>query len=51
MDGWLVGLLTGVIDMMFFISEFTLAAFGVALHSFGVTFWGLWAQFYVSGCT
>ena len=38
--GWLVGLLTGVIVMIFLISELTLPAFGVALHAFGVTFWG-----------
>ena len=34
-----------------FISELTLAAFGVALHAFGMTFWGLWAQFDVFGST
>ena len=49
--GWLIVLLTEVIVMILFISEFTLAAFGVALHAFGVTFWGLWAQFDVFGST
>ena len=47
--GWLVGLLTEVIVMIFFISGFTLAAFEAALHAFGVTFRDLWAQFDVFG--